>query len=64
MAKMVLIDEFHVTALVPVDLPIRSTRALARTLKMKSFQACLRKAIASTFQQYKSLRIAKIKLSR
>lgn len=64
MAKMVLIDELHVTVLVPANLPIRTTRALTRTLKMKSFQVRLRQAIASTFQQYKSLRIAKIKLSR
>lgn len=64
MAKMVLIDELHLTVLVPVDSPIRTTRALTRTLKMKSFQARLRQGIASTFRQYKSLRIATIKLSR
>ena len=61
MAKMVLIDELHVSVLVPADLATRSTRSLTRTLKAKSFQARLRGTIAQLFGSYKSLQVAKIK---
>jgi hypothetical protein len=64
MAKMVLIDELHVSVLVPADLATRSARSLTRTLKTKSFQARLRRTISRVFRSYKSLQAAKIKLSR
>jgi hypothetical protein len=64
MAKMVLIDAFHVSVLVPADLATRSARSLTRTLKTKTFQARLRQTIARLFRGHESLQAARIKLSR
>ena len=64
MAKMVLIDEFHVTVLVHAELPNTAGASIVRTLNIKLFQARLRRAVVNVCRNYTPLRIVKIKLSR
>ena len=62
MAKMIVLDEIHITVHVPANLP--KTHQILRTLKSKRFQTTLRDAIDAVFRRHTSLNGAKVTLSR
>ena len=64
MAKSTLIDELHLTVLVPAGLPRVNQDAVARTLKSQRFQARLRDALRKFLSAYPSLKSVKFTISR
>jgi len=62
MAKMVVLDEIHITVHVPANLP--KTPHILRTLRSNRFQARLRAAIDGIFRRHTSLSGVKVTLSR
>jgi hypothetical protein len=64
MARPLLIDEFHLSVLVPRGLPEAEYRVIRQTLDDARFQADLRSAIQNVFRRDPSLRKARVKVSR
>ena len=64
MAKKILIEEFHVSILLPARLTNPACTAVRRTLNNKRFQARLRDAIGNVFRRYPSLNPVKFSVSR
>ena len=64
MARTVLMEEFHVTVLVPVGLSQMEYASIQRTLNTQRFRARLGKAIGALFRQHSSLKMAKVRISR
>ena len=64
MAKMVVMDEFHVTVLVPAGLSRTEYAPIRRTLNNKRFRARLHKAVNSVFRQHSPLKLVKFRISR
>ena len=64
MAKMILMEEFHVTVLAPAGLPKTSYAAVVRTLNSNRFQIRLHDAIEKVRQRHSSLNPLKFSISR
>ncbi|HVS38477.1 MAG TPA: hypothetical protein VMS17_23160 [Gemmataceae bacterium] len=64
MARNVLMEEFHVSILVPSNLPAAEDDAIRRTLNNAGFRAALRRAAEQTVRQFPSLDKARVRLSR
>ena len=64
MAKPILIDEFHLSVLVPRGLPEAEYDAIRHTLDDARLQTDLRSAIQNVFRRDPSLRKARVKVSR
>lgn len=64
MAKMILIDEFHVTISAPSGLPTREHIAIRRTLDDAKFQEQVRRALRVVIRRWKALARIRVKLSR
>lgn len=64
MDKPVLIDEFHVSILVPASLSKKAAAAVVRTLKSRSFRKRLHAAIKRVCSHFPSLRGTQIRVSR
>lgn len=64
MPKRILIEEWHITVLVPQALPEPETEAIRRTLTEPAFEARLRRAIRRVFRTEASLDQARVRLSR
>jgi hypothetical protein len=64
MGKTIMIEEFHVTILVPAGLSKTDYDPVVRTLNSKQFQTRLREAIASLIRQHSPLKIVNFSISR
>ena len=64
MAKSVLIDQFHVTVLVPAGLPKGVANAVVRTLHGPRFDRQLRKAVRGVLRRFRSLAKSRVTVSR
>jgi hypothetical protein len=64
MGKTIIIEEFHVTILVPAGLSRTEYAPVVRTLKSNRFQTRLREAIANLIRQHSSLKSVKFSISR
>jgi hypothetical protein len=64
MAGFVLMDELHLSILIPSRLPAPDTVAIRRVLKSARFQIKLRQAIRKLFRQFRSLDKARFTISR
>lgn len=61
---MILLDEFHVTIMVPPNLKKVATNAIRRTLGSHRFSVQLRRAIRGVFTRHASLRRVRFVVSR
>jgi hypothetical protein len=64
MARSILIDEIHLSILIPSQLPTPDTVAIRRVLKRARFQIKLRQAIRKLFRQFQALGKARFTISR
>jgi hypothetical protein len=64
MARMILMDEFHVALRVSNKLPAAEYRAIHRSLGRRRFQAALSAAVRQLLSRYPSLRKLRVRLSR
>ena len=64
MAKMILMDEFHLTITVPRGLDYAVYKAIGRTLNNRRFQANLRRAVRQVLSRYSSLHDVRLILTR
>ncbi len=64
MAKMVVIEEYHLTVYVPRDLPAHEEDAVRRTLNDPAFEARLLRVVRRVFRREASLARARVRLSR
>lgn len=64
MAASIVIEEFHVTVLVPVRHPKAATAAAIRVVQSRRFHNRLRRAIVHLFRGYASLGGVETRLSR
>ena len=64
MAKHLLIEEFHVSILVPNNLSAAESDAIHRTLNNAGFRAALSRAVRQAVRQFPSLARARVRLSR
>ena len=64
MAKTIMIDEFHVTILVPAGLSKPESASVLRALKSRRFQARLRQAVGNLIRQHSSLKAVRFSISR
>jgi hypothetical protein len=62
--KDVVLEEFHLTVLVPRDLGDREIHAIRRTLANQRFQPKFVRAIRQLFDTYPSLGRVRLKLSQ
>jgi hypothetical protein len=63
MAKLILIDEFHLTVRVPAESPEARIILARRTLNGRRFQARLRKAVRTVIHQHPSLRFVRVNVA-
>ena len=63
MARLVLIEEFHVSVYVPVGLSKSTYASIGRTLNSKRFQSCLRNAVRKVFRRHPPLKATKFTIS-
>jgi hypothetical protein len=63
MAKPILIDEFHLSVLVPRGLPEAEYSVIRQTLDDARLHVALRRAIQEVFRLYPSLRKTKVQVS-
>jgi hypothetical protein len=64
MARMILIEEFHLTVSAPRGLGEPQYRGMRRTLDGKPFRTALFRAVRAVFQEYPSLRKSMFRISR
>jgi hypothetical protein len=64
MAKSILMEEIHVSLLVPASLPDVRCRAIRRTLNGAKFQAELRRAISLIVRRQPALKSVRPVISR
>jgi hypothetical protein len=64
MAKTVVIDELHLTARVPADLPDADAEAVRRTLAADEFMEQLRRAIRTAARAFPELAAVRLSLAR
>jgi hypothetical protein len=62
--KHVTIEEYHLTVLIPHDLPDAEANAIRQTLMNTAFERGLLRAVRSVFRMEASLSKAKVRLSR
>lgn len=63
MAKRVLIEQFHLTALVPATLCSRESQAIRRVLTSHRFRTALKQACARVAKRFPTLRPVHITVS-
>jgi hypothetical protein len=63
MAKMILIDEFHVAIRAPAGLPDATYLGARRTLNTKQLHDRLRRAVDEVFRRYLSLKSVKFSIT-
>ena len=64
MAERIVIEEYHLTVLVPRGLPETEAEAIRMTLADPAFEGRLRRAARRVFRREASLTEAKVRLSR
>jgi hypothetical protein len=64
MAKTVVIDELHLTARVPADLPDADAEAARRTLAGDDFTERLRRAIRAAVRAFPELVAVRVSVTR
>ena len=64
MAKVILLDEIHVSVLVPRGLRKSQYQAIRHVLNGKRFLAELTRSLRAVFRRHRSLSPVKVKLSR
>lgn len=64
MAERIVIEEYHLTVLVPRGLAEADAEAIRRTLTDPSFEVRLRRAVRRVFRGEVSLAEAKVRLGR
>jgi len=64
MAKLIVLDEIHLTVLVPDDLPETECVAIRQTLTDALFEGRLRRIVRRLFSREPSLSKARVRLSR
>ncbi len=64
MAKMLLMEEFHVSVFAPRGLPEPKYLAIKQALDHRRFRTDLGRAIRQVFRRFSSLRAVQVKLSR
>jgi hypothetical protein len=64
MPRRVVIEEFHLTVLVPRDLSDAESDAIRRTLADAAFEAQLLRAVRRVFRRHPSLNSTRVRLSR
>ena len=64
MIKLIVLDEFHLTIKVRRDLDEAASKAIARTMNSRRFQANLRRVVMGLFAQHRPLRAVRLILSR
>lgn len=64
MTKRVVIEEYHLTVLIPRRLPESEAEMIHRTLTDSTFEARLLRAVKKVFRKEVSLAKAKVRLSR
>lgn len=64
LAKMILMDEFHLTVRVPASTSKLNSTRVVRALKRKHLQLQIHHAIDAVFKRHAPLHIAKITISR
>ena len=64
MAKMILIDEFHVAMFVPRGLDESEYQAIRRALDSRRFRTDLSQAVREVFRRYPALRKVPVRISR
>ena len=62
--KTIVVEQFHITVIAPIDLPKTEDTAIPRTLRSKRFQARLRDAVRNLFRSYPTLRKAMFRIER
>jgi hypothetical protein len=60
----VIVDQFHVTLLVPEDMPDREASAVRKTLSGRRFQAALRRSMRAVVERFPSLAKIRFRVSR
>jgi hypothetical protein len=64
MPKGVVIEEYHLTVLVPRDLPEAEADAVRQMLADPAFEGRLRRALRRVFRRHSSLNCTRVRLSR
>ena len=64
MAERIVIEEYHLTVLVPRGLPETEAEAIRLTLADPAFEARLRRAVKRVFRREAALDEAKVRLGR
>jgi hypothetical protein len=64
MPKRIVIEEFHLTLLVPQDLPAAEASAIRRTLIGAGFRKRLKRAVEALVRRYRSLGTTTVAVSR
>jgi len=64
MAKLILMEEFHISMHVSRGLSEAESRTIHRTLDGKNIQAALRRAVEEVVRRYPSLTKTHVNLSR
>jgi hypothetical protein len=64
MAKLLLLDEIHLTILIPRRLPATEVDAIRRTVDDPGFEARLLRVIRRVFRRQASLSKVRVRLSR
>lgn len=64
MAKLILIDEFHLTVLVPADLSKSACASVVQVLRSDRFKRNLRSAVNDVVRRRAALRPVKLRLGR
>lgn len=62
--KRVVIEELHVTILVPVDLPPKAIRAIRRIIRRGTLDTIIKESVESFCQRNSALAAARVKVSR
>jgi hypothetical protein len=64
MAKTIVIEEFHVTMLVPARLSKTEYAPVLRTLRSNRFQSRLQEVVGNVLRRHSSLKTVKFSISR
>ena len=64
MSRRVVIEEYHLTVVIPRRLPESEAEAIRRTLTDPMFERQLRRAVRREFRKEASLAKAKVRLGR
>ncbi len=64
MPKTVLLDEWHLTFRIPVNLPAADVRAVRRVLNSKAFTAAVRRAVSQEVRRRPALKPVRVTVSQ